>query len=128
MATGYLNIQKSFRTIFNENGMPPLSIVTSSPRANSFYRGGYFKEVIPALYRLNAIELLEGNSKQGNVNVYEFTHGNWTFHAKGFWLFEKNDTVELDFDDGIKNESLPSMTIIGSSNFNHRSNFLDNEA
>jgi len=119
MATGYLNLQKKFRDVLNEPGMPETDILTSSPRANSFYKAGRFKKHIPALYRLNAVELLKSNRKSGNINVYEYADGDWTFHAKGAWIYEKAEEGQ---------EPLPAMTIIGSSNFSRRSNRLDTEA
>ena len=61
MATGYLNIQKQIQALLNQSGMPSCDIITSSPQANSFYQAGRVKKHIPALYRLNAIELLKSN-------------------------------------------------------------------
>ena len=36
--------------------------------------------------------------------LYEYEKKGWTFHAKGVWLYENN-------------EVLPSLTVIGSSNY-----------
>ena len=111
LATGYLNLQKSYST---EIGKLPgeCDILVSSPQANSFYKGGSFKKYIPGLYRLNAINLLK---RTKNVNVHEYTNGDWTYHAKGAWAYEKDE------------EAGPVMTVIGSSNFSHRSNRRDTE-
>ena len=81
--------------------MPEVDILTSSPKANSFYQAGRVKKFIPALYRLNAIELLKSNRKRGNVSVHEYTNGDWTFNAKGAWVFEKDQN---------ENENLDSQT------------------
>ena len=45
----------------------------------------------------------------------EWGSGDWTFHAKGAWVYEEGS-------------SHPQMTVIGSSNFSSRSNRRDTEA
>ena len=115
LATGYLNLQKEY---INElNNLPSdtsVDILTSSPKANGFYKAGRFKKYIPGLYRLNAIDLLKSN-KNANLNVHEYTNGDWTYHAKGAWIYEKDENKG------------PVMTVIGSSNFSNRSNRKDTE-
>ena len=49
------------------------------------------------------------------IQLYEYQRHGWTFHAKGLWC-------------NIRNETLPSMTLIGSSNFGYRSRQRDLEA
>ena len=90
------------------------NILTSSPGANSFYKAGRAKKFIPGLYRVNALNILK-NNKSNNISVNEWSSGDWTFHAKGAWIYEEGS-------------ELPQMTIIGSSNFSHRSNRRDTEA
>ena len=46
--------------------------------------------------------------------MYEYTNGDWTYHAKGAYFYENENPH-------------PEMTIIGSSNFSHRSNRRDTE-
>ena len=84
--------------------------MTSSPKANSFYKAGKIKKYIPGLYRLNGIKLLKKNP---SLNLYEYTNGDWTYHAKGAFFYEEQEK--------------PEMTVIGSSNFSHRSNRRDTE-
>ena len=58
LATGYLNLQQQYVKLIND--LPgKCSILTSSPRANSFYKAGRFKKYIPGLYRLNAVNMLK---------------------------------------------------------------------
>jgi CDP-diacylglycerol--glycerol-3-phosphate 3-phosphatidyltransferase len=66
-------------------------LLTSSPRANGFYKGGIVKKYIPAFYRINELNTLKMNQSKGNSNVsiYEYEKGEWTFHAKGAWIYEK---------------------------------------
>lgn len=58
LATGYLNLQKDFLNVINANPNLITHILTSSPRANGFYKAGLFKKYIPGLYRINEWEVL----------------------------------------------------------------------
>ena len=61
LATGYLNLQKEFEEVLNSNKNLITDIITSSPRANGFYKGGMFKKYIPGMYRVKARNLLRKN-------------------------------------------------------------------
>ena len=43
-------------------------------------------------------------AQEHRVKLYEYSKDGWTFHSKGIWYYPLNN-------------SLPSMTIIGSSNY-----------
>jgi len=90
--------------------------LTSSPRANGFYKAGRFKKYIPGMYRVNEERILKDTRKGQNVRMFEYENGEWTFHAKGAWVYEKSQP------------EVPQMTIIGSSNYSRRSNRRDTEA
>ena len=112
MATGYLNLTPGYiKLMKNLPQEVEMQILTSSPKANSFYKGGRFKKFIPGLYKLNG-KLLQ--KQIPNLKVWEWLNGSWTFHAKGAWIYEEK-------------QSCPSATIIGSSNFSQRSNRKDSE-
>ncbi len=112
LATGYFNLQKEFIDIINQNpNTLNADFLTSSPRANGFYKAGAFKKYIPGMYRANELSVLKHS--KSNVKIFEYENGEWTFHAKGAWFYE-GDT--------------PSMTVIGSSNYSYRSNRRDTEA
>lgn len=81
-----------------------MNIVTSSPKANSFYNGGRVKKYIPWMYRYYESLLLKMFRNKENFGLYEFEKQGWTFHSKGIWIYENN-------------KILPNMTIIGSSNY-----------
>lgn len=91
----------SFISKIFKNSKYEIDIITSSPKANGFYKGGFFKKHIPNIYRRYEQILLNQNSK---INMHEYEKNNWTFHTKGLWFYEKD-------------KNLPSMTIIGSSNY-----------
>ena len=64
------------------------------------------------MYRANELQVLKSTK---NAKIFEYEKGEWTFHAKGAWIYEAGET-------------LPSMTVIGSSNYSFRSNRRDTEA
>ena len=113
-ATGYLNLQKEFvKEVIRADSPGKVQILTSSPRANGFYKAGFVKKYIPGIYRVNEEKLLAKTAKTpGSVQLYEYENSDWTFHAKGAWVYE---------DDKV------TMSVIGSSNFSYRSNRRDTE-
>jgi phosphatidylserine/phosphatidylglycerophosphate/cardiolipin synthase-like enzyme len=113
LATGYLNLMKPVERALDSSKMPT-EVLMSSPKANSFYQAGRVKSKIPAMYRVNAIRMLNRN-KARNLKLFEYTNNAWTYHAKGAWVYED----EAD--------PYPQMSIIGSSNFSYRSNRRDQE-
>lgn len=115
LATGYLNLQNEFTTLLNKHQNLKTDLLTSSPRANGFYKAGRFKKFIPGMYRANEYSLLKQNKNLQNIRMFEWEHGEWTYHAKGAWFYEKEDPT------------LPVMTVIGSSNYSARSNRRDTE-
>lgn len=90
--------------------------MTSSPRANGFYRAGFVKKFIPGLYRVNEEKLLSKLKNTEAVHMFEYERPGWSFHGKGAWLYEKEGEKDA-----------VTMSIIGSSNFSYRSNRRDTE-
>ena len=113
-STGYLNLPNFLSKIFTKAPYN-IDILTSSPRANSFYQGGFIKKYIPYFYRFYErllLNLMIKNKKE-NFSLYEFERERWTFHSKGLWLYEKD-------------KEIPSLTIIGSSNLSNNINIIIN--
>jgi CDP-diacylglycerol---glycerol-3-phosphate 3-phosphatidyltransferase len=110
MGTGYLNLQKEFLDAMGQR-KDKVSVLTSSPRANGFYKAGRVKKYIPGIYRVNETKMLK---KFPQISIHEWESGDWTFHGKGAWLYNQEGTVD--------------MSVVGSSNFSHRSNRKDTEA
>ena len=110
IATGYLNLQKDYlKALAQRTGK--VELLTSSPRANSFYKAGRVKKYIPGIYRVNEMDCLR---KYPQLNIHEWEAYGWTFHGKGAWFYGEDPTkVEL--------------SVVGSSNYSHRSNRRDTE-
>ena len=100
--------------MLNSNANLKTDVLTSSPRANGFYKAGRFKKYIPGMYRANELDVLKANKGKDNINIFEYENGDWTYHAKGAWFYEES-------------EDTPAMTVIGSSNYSYRSNRRDTE-
>ena len=98
-----------------------IHLLTSSPKANGFYKGGTVKKYIPGIYRVNELNMLKkyqslpNDKRPEDFAIYEYSKGDWTFHGKGAWVYEDRSKNAVD------------LTIIGSSNFSYRSNRRDNE-
>ncbi|KAK6458479.1 phosphatidylglycerolphosphate synthase [Scheffersomyces xylosifermentans] len=106
------------------NGKAPGTVITASPKANSFYKSAGVSYYLPEAYLLFAKKFLEEVYKVGKsslIQVYEWqngivnTAGGWSYHAKGLWI-----TVPEDEE--------PSITVIGSSNYTKRAYSLDLES
>lgn len=73
---------------------------------------------IPMAYTLiakNFYETVKKTEQTGRINILEYERNGWTYHAKGIWNYSHN-------------EKLPSLTVVGSSNYGERSVNRDLEA
>lgn len=114
-ATGYFSPSPATREIFfngDRNKKRYWRILISSPEANGFYGAKGLSGHIPDLYRAIELEFLKLPERtpllldeNGDEAIYEYQREGWTYHAKGIWL----ESPEL------------MVTVVGSSNFGHRS-------
>jgi CDP-diacylglycerol---glycerol-3-phosphate 3-phosphatidyltransferase len=109
LATGYLNLTKDYLEGLGQR-LDKVEILTSSPRANGFYQAGRIKKYIPGIYRVNELRTLRDYP---SIRLHEWEAFGWTYHAKGAWFYEEPGQVGL--------------SVIGSSNYSHRSNRRDTE-
>jgi CDP-diacylglycerol--glycerol-3-phosphate 3-phosphatidyltransferase len=120
LATGYFNLSPVAKRIFAQCTRTQWHILTSSPEANGFFNSDGMSKYIPDTYRAIELEFLMDAAQRPPLVtndsdqecIYEYSRPNWTFHAKGLWI----DTPKL------------ISTVIGSSNFGHRSSERDLEA
>ncbi|KAG7663323.1 PGS1 [[Candida] subhashii] len=106
------------------NGKAQGSVITASPKANSFYKSPGVSYYLPEAYLLFAkrfLEKVKDLGKSSLITVYEWqngivnTPGGWSYHAKGLWVT-------------VPEENEPSITVIGSSNYTKRAYSLDLES
>lgn len=45
------------------------------------------------MYRVNELNILKRNRGKDNIRMFEYEKGQWTFHAKGAWVYEKEEDI-----------------------------------
>ena len=126
LTSGYLNLMDSFVKSLRKSEAE-VSMLTSGPRASSFFNAGRLKRFVPFLYRAMRISLLRqmrGRRGDAPFSVFEYERDGWWFHGKGLWVYEPSKGPEGET---LRGES-PCMTVVGSSNFSYRSNRRDTES
>ncbi|KAJ7531799.1 hypothetical protein O6H91_14G058900 [Diphasiastrum complanatum] len=132
-SSAYFNLTPEFESVLLEaSADKKVDILTASPEANGFYGSRGASGLIPLVYSLLEQSLYrraenahkEGTlfkvnnvlvDESGTLRIFEYKKENWTFHAKGLWC-------------SLPGEGIPSITLVGSSNFGHRSKHRDLEA
>uniref|UniRef100_A0A1B0DQC2 CDP-diacylglycerol--glycerol-3-phosphate 3-phosphatidyltransferase n=1 Tax=Phlebotomus papatasi TaxID=29031 RepID=A0A1B0DQC2_PHLPP len=110
MATGYFNLTPEYMNSITDC-QAECAILMAHPNANGFKGAKGPAGGIPDAYTLIArqfYEKLKAAKQDHRVSLFEYQQPGWTYHAKGLWYY-------------LPNSSLPSMTLIGSSNFGERS-------
>jgi CDP-diacylglycerol--glycerol-3-phosphate 3-phosphatidyltransferase len=117
LATSYFNMTKEYEKelIDNKRKDTSISLLTASPQANGFYGSRGMSYYVPIGYSENErhfVNKAENKcSNDGQIQMFEYYRSQWTFHAKGLWLYEEN-------------KKYPTLTCIGSPNFGM--NFYEN--
>lgn len=98
-------------------------VITAAPQANSFYKSLGVSYYLPEAYLLfakNFLQQVHQRSKDKLITVFEWKNGivntanGWSYHAKGLWMT-------------VPEEEVPSITVVGSSNYTKRAYSLDLE-
>lgn len=138
LASGYFNLTKLYEKLFfnmlNSTVNTTIHLLCASPMANGFLKSKGASGYIPLAYREALIQLLQlfhtTKLNHSNINVYEYTRPEWTFHAKGLWIESVDDNDDDDNNNNKKKKKekntndhhLPySLSLVGSSNFSYRS-------
>lgn len=114
MATGYFNLTKAYQTLLlnRSDKDSKISILMASENANGFFNGNGILRYIPLVYTHYVKNFLKRIQANNGIRIWYYNRPDWSFHAKGIWLFSSNF----------------AMTIVGSTNFGYRSVYRDNEA
>ncbi|KAG2743659.1 hypothetical protein P692DRAFT_20810096 [Suillus brevipes Sb2] len=122
LTSGYFGLSKEYQDLILKSNVG-CSIIAASPKANGFYGSGGLSGLIPEGYTLlekrfmsavRAASRLSNVLDHHNITLKEWERDGWTYHAKGIWLSPSMD-------------SLPVLTLFGSTNLNSRSANLDTE-
>ncbi|KAK9462067.1 uncharacterized protein V1516DRAFT_636444 [Lipomyces oligophaga] len=121
---GYFNLHPEYRSRLLESQTSRGLIITAAPEANGFYQSSGISKHLPPAYLLLAKRFVQDVAKAHKskfIHLLEWQNGvlnqpgGWTYHAKGIWLATPKQT-------------LPCITVIGSSNFTRRSHTMDLES
>ncbi|KAG9318744.1 hypothetical protein JVU11DRAFT_843 [Chiua virens] len=119
--SGYFGLYKPYQDMILKSPAA-CEVIAASPKANGFYGSRGLSGLIPEGYTLLEQKFMRAVRAAGRlsdqhddaVTLSEWERPDWTYHAKGIWLSPSRD-------------SLPSLTMFGSTNLNSRSANLDTE-
>ena len=106
LSSPYLNLSPEILLALQK--FAHVNIITGSIESNGFHNSKGISGFIPEAYEVAKDEVRE------RFQLYEYTKPGWTFHPKGIWVTPAGS-------------ELPIASIIGSSNFSHRSLVRDVE-
>uniref|UniRef100_A0A0R3RSW5 CDP-diacylglycerol--glycerol-3-phosphate 3-phosphatidyltransferase n=1 Tax=Elaeophora elaphi TaxID=1147741 RepID=A0A0R3RSW5_9BILA len=112
VSSGYFNFTDCYTDLVAKQNSFEMDIIYASPQANGFYQASGLFGFIPLMYVY--ISHLFYKMIGPNIRLFEYNRPGWTYHAKGLWIDSKHSSL--------------SATMIGSSNFGHRSVHRDLEA
>jgi CDP-diacylglycerol--glycerol-3-phosphate 3-phosphatidyltransferase len=121
---GYFNPAPSLTKLLLGTASRNNTVITASPFANGFYDSKGVSGLLPDAYTLLArrfVQAVAHSNQNSSTVLKEWRRGTvgepgaWTYHAKGLWVTLPNDTG-------------PSISLVGSSNYTKRSYSLDLEA
>ena len=118
LGSGYFNLTDEYIATIIKNSAANFKILSASPQANGFFNGAGVSGHIPDAYTVITRRFLTEIKSQGQdhrFSLHEYFRPGWTFHGKGLWHY-------------LPGQSLPYLTLIGSSNFGYRSMYRDLEA
>ncbi|KAJ7067316.1 hypothetical protein C8F01DRAFT_980074 [Mycena amicta] len=117
LTSGYFGLYEEYQNLILRSPNVDCRIVAASPRANGFYGSRGVSGRIPEGYTLleqRFMNAVATANRQSGVQLNEWQRDGWTYHAKGMWVSEATD-------------SLPMLTVFGSTNLNSRSAHIDTE-
>jgi CDP-diacylglycerol---glycerol-3-phosphate 3-phosphatidyltransferase len=112
LATSYFNMTDEYakELVDHKRSDTRLRLLTASPQANGFYGSRGISRYVPIGYSENERQFVEHAERKwlndGQIQMFEYHRSQWTYHAKGLWLYDDNDEYNH-----------PILTCIGSPNF-----------
>ncbi|CAO3613127.1 unnamed protein product [Cunninghamella blakesleeana] len=117
LTSGYFNFTNRYKQ-FILNTRAIFKFITASPEANGFFNSKGVSRYLPPAYTYIEKQFYRQvlkSGRQDTITIEEYKRPGWTYHAKGLWI-------------QFKENQYPSVTMIGSPNFGHRSSRRDLEA
>ncbi|XP_053562201.1 CDP-diacylglycerol--glycerol-3-phosphate 3-phosphatidyltransferase, mitochondrial isoform X2 [Bombina bombina] len=117
LTTGYFNLTQGYMDLLLGT-RASYNILLASPEVNGFFGARGVAGAIPSAYvhiERQFYHEVQRQHQQHRVKLQEYNRNQWTFHAKGLWLYPAG-------------AHFPCLTLIGSPNFGYRSVHRDLEA
>ncbi|KAI8098751.1 uncharacterized protein BX664DRAFT_319510 [Halteromyces radiatus] len=117
LTSGYFNFTDRYKQ-FILNTQAKFKFLTASPEANGFFNSKGVSRFLPPAYTHIERQFYRQVVKVGKeklITIEEYKRPGWTYHAKGLWV-------------SFARKTWPSLTMVGSPNFGHRSSQRDLEA
>lgn len=117
LASGYFNLTDHYLQLILEKSFAKFRMLMASPEVNGFYGARGAAGAIPYLYTQVARQFHQqvcAFQQEKRIQLFEYYRSKWTFHVKGLWYY-------------VARDPLPTLTLIGSSNFGYRSVYRDLE-
>ena len=118
MSTGYFNLTQELEDRLLDFGNNAVRLLCASQQANGFHGGRGLAGYVPHAYSHILESFMHKVNHHGlkyKIVPWLYDRPGWTYHAKGFWLYDHDNM-------------LPSVMSIGSPNYGHRSTFKDLES
>lgn len=112
MTSPYFNFTEEYKKSLLKGSNNKKNIIVASPQANGFYNGGNIIGLVPWAYNSLLETFYSSLTVEDQINIFEYSKNDWTFHSKGIWL---------EIDDQNFSHKKFGFTLIGSSNFGIRS-------
>lgn len=106
ISTPYLNFPPQYAGLLRTRRC---TVFTVNPRCNTFTNFGWFGKVLTDIYSYST---LRTSQRLPLSSIFEFSRRGYSFHAKGIWCIGKSF----------------GATVVGSSNYNRRSQSRDHES
>lgn len=117
LTSGYFSLYRKYQDKLLQT-IAIFRLLAASPQANGFYGSAGVSKYIPDAYTFlekKFYDKIVAQKREGEIRIEEWRRMHWTYHAKGIWVT-------------LPTEEHPRLTMIGSSNYGHRSARRDLEA
>ncbi|ORZ03397.1 hypothetical protein BCR43DRAFT_483288 [Syncephalastrum racemosum] len=117
LTSGYFNFTDKYKAWILRT-KAAFRFLTAAPEANGFFNSRGVSRFLPPAYTWIEKQFYKQARRAGrseDITIKEYSRPGWTYHAKGMWV-------------SLPGENHPTLTMIGSPNFGHRSSERDLEA
>lgn len=91
----YITLFEFLVGISNSPKASQVTMITASPSSHGFKNGHGFRSLIPYMHQFLSDDCLQSlpTASRQLVTQLEYSRRNWTYHAKGIWIFPQNSRI-----------------------------------